>query len=267
METINNFDDVRLAPFKSLQKQDKLNNELQQLWQCFDSIFVAESEKIVIELLSSSLKTVVLLAEEKYFVKLAPIIEKMSFPPFLLRASKELLSETVGYRLHQGIMALGKRPTYLPLSKLQSPCLLLNNLANAENVGSVIRCARYFGCNDIIIDNNCSDPFLKRTVRVSMGTVFNTRFYYFEKIEKLLQTLKDKNISLIGTDLSDQASNLCDFEFPKNSCLALGSEGYGLSSEIKRHCQNLVKIPGNADVDSLNVSVACGIFLYKLFAK
>ena len=83
------------------------------------------------------------------------------------------MNKIVGFKLHSGVMAIGKQPVDVNLSELESPVVVMNGIINSENVGSIIRNCAAFGFESIITDKQTSSPYLRRAVRVSMGAVLN----------------------------------------------------------------------------------------------
>ncbi len=237
-------DDPRLAPFFSLKAQKET--------------FIVEGPKVIEKLLQSSLEVEIFLALDHYHKEFKHLLSKKKIP-HLLTADKQLIDNLAGYRMHHGALALVKTPPSTPLSELKAPILILNRLANAENVGAILRNCAAFGIKSLIFDSFTSPPYLRRTVRVSMGTLFDLNIHITQDLTK---TLKELSLPIIGAALSSQAIPLPQFTFPKEFALIIGSEGTGIDPEIKALCNTLISIPIDPSVDSLNAAAATAILAY-----
>lgn len=138
-----------------------------------------------------------------------------------------------------------------------------------DNLGLVFRCAAALDAEAVILGEKCCDPFSRRALRVSMGGVLQTPIY---RAKNLLEELRDArerwNVAFYATVLDDAAIPLYDCgvsPFIERSRVAFvfGNEYSGLSSEMIEFCDQSVKIPMRGDVDSLNLGVSVGIFLYE----
>ena len=87
--------------------------------------------------------------------------------------SKSLMKEIVGFKIHTGIMAMAKQPAFVPLTDLSDTIAAVDNVVDAENIGSIIRNTAAFNYDSFLFSNSSASPYLRRSVRVSMGTIFN----------------------------------------------------------------------------------------------
>ena len=181
---------------------------------------------------------------------------------FILKKSDT--SDIVGYNIHQGVMALGQRPSDVSVGDLGDKVLVLNGVNNAENVGAICRSALAFGVDSIIIDSKSCSPFVRRAIRVSMGSVFKLKFMHTDKLSEVLKELTTREYSIVSASNDENACRLKDVSFAKRCALILGNEGDGVESLVKEVSDAVVKIPINPEVDSLNVAVASSILLYEL---
>lgn len=250
MISITDIEDERIRPYFTLRARQEfaLREE--------GGLFVAESEKVVRSLLESGLEVVSLLAEPAYYERLTVdrVPEEGRFT-----ASKELLDRVVGMRLHQGVMAVGKRPAPLQVVE-EGPVVALDGLANAENVGAIARSCAAFGAKALIVDAGSSDPYLRRSVRVSMGGIFHVPVLYCDDLAACLKGLK--GFTVVGTGLGPECKPLG--QLPARSVLVIGAEGEGMRKEVKEVCDLLVTIPISDKVESLNAAVAASVLLYQV---
>ena len=245
-----------LAPFVRL-RQSAIIEELGH------GFFVAETYKVVRLLLESSTEVLRILGTPEWLEKLQPLIQARGLnAEQVICLSLEQMQSVVGFSLHQGLMALAKRPDDSPLSELDSKIIVLNGIVNPENVGSIVRSAIPFGHKSIIADEKSADPFIRRAARVSMGYVFDSKVYRSENLLDDLRILKAKGYRIIGSDLRRPGTRLPDFEFPERYALIIGSEVHGMAPEILDFCDAILFIPTVDSGQAFNASHAAAILLY-----
>ena len=232
-------------------------------------LFIAEGEKIARKILESSFEVPSAYLTAEHFERLRPLFEKRTDSTNVFRASKETMANVIGYHLHQGIMLAVKIPksrgVMEAISKWESPWLAvaLDGIADAENMGGIIRNAAAFGAKAVIVDETSCNPWLRRSVRVSMGTIVDVEIIWVQNLALELAGIPQiKPIRIIGAALSPNSVELSTIKPDGNTMLVFGSEGWGLRKEVLAGCDTLAEIPMAEGVDSLNVAVASGIFLY-----
>ncbi len=177
------------------------------------------------------------------------------------------MEQIIGYHLHQGAMLAVRIPESRSMveamTEWQSPwvAIALDGIADAENMGGIIRNAAAFGAKAVIVDETSCNPWLRRSVRVSMGTIVDVEIIRVKDLATALEEIRP--IQLIGATLSNDSLELAHISRERSAVLVFGSEGWGLRPEIAAACDVLVRIPMAEGVDSLNVAVASGIFLYE----
>jgi len=264
MIKIERIEDVRLEPYLTLRARMK-NKNLENLGVIsHDDIFVAESEKVVKALLQSSLPVVSILALPHYYDALNDVIANKRIPSSATYvADEQIMMDIVGYRMHQGIMAIGQRPQSSSLQELTGPIVALNGICNAENVGAIVRCCAAFDIGALIVDKACSPPFLRRSIRVSMGTIFSMHVHTTNDLVETLTALKyDRGYTVLGAHLHGNVVDIINYRFPEKYVLVLGTEGTGLEERVVNVCDALVKVPISACVESLNVAAATAVILH-----
>ena len=175
----------------------------------------------------------------------------------VLEVTKDIADYLSDQVTPQGILAIAKKPDNRLIAPLFNS-ILLDTVQDPGNVGTIIRTAVAVGIKDIYMVN-CADAYSPKTVRASMSGIFNVNIHTGTYLE-VLSALKDTPI--ICGDLNGE--NVFTFTPPKKFCLAIGSEGQGLSSEVKKSATKTVKIPMSDKMESLNAGVSCSILLYQL---
>lgn len=140
--------------------------------------------------------------------------------------------------------------------------LILENVQDPGNVGTVIRTANAFQIGAVILTGNCADLYHPKTVRATMGAIFRQNVLRIER-ELLGVFLHDQGLPLYGAALSDQAADLRASPVQR-AAVAIGSEGQGLSGELLALCAGEVVIPMNPDSESLNAAVAASVIMWEM---
>lgn len=192
--------------------------------------------------------------------------------PIVFCSDSELLKRS-GTKKHQGMMARCKPFVFLEeqalwnglLDSLEKPntLLILDGIQDPRNLGACIRNASAFGVQIIMLPKHHSASMTPVVRKVACGTELSISVVRVTNLARSITLLKERGIWIVGADA--QASvKIKNIDFTGNTALILGGEGGGISALSKRHCDFLMSIPMQNDVESLNVSVACGITLYEL---
>lgn len=139
--------------------------------------------------------------------------------------------------------------------------VILDQLTDTHNIGSIIRSSISFGIKDIILCKNCSPSENSTIFKTSVGSVDLANLYFVSNLNDLIAKLKKIGYWVIGLD-SSSSKNIREINQYKNLALIVGSEGSGMRKLVKANCDILLNIPIK-DVESLNASVAASIALYQ----
>jgi tRNA G18 (ribose-2'-O)-methylase SpoU len=238
-----------------------------------DGLFVTEGPKIVESVLRSSAEVPFALMTREFFEHFEPLLQARAGTPTQIHlALKPEMEKIVGYPLHQGVMLAVCIPEPPALTTItegvgSKTVVILEGMADAENMGTVIRTAAGFGVDAVIVDQTCCHPFLRRAVRVSMGTVINVPIIRTHDLPGVLQELKSASFQLVAAALSDASVPLTEVGWKERSAIILGAESVGLSDQTIGSADITAMIPMAKDIDSFNVGVASGIFLHERFAS
>ncbi|MFI5201340.1 MAG: TrmH family RNA methyltransferase [Candidatus Kapaibacterium sp.] len=235
-------------------------------------LFIAEGEKVTKKVLGSSMEIASAYMTREHFEQLKSSFENRTGGTHgtdIFLASKEEMEEIIGYHLHQGVMLAVRIPKNRQLmeavAEWKSPwiAVALDGIADAENMGGIIRNAAAFGAKAVIVDEKSCNPYLRRSVRVSMGTIVDVEIIFVEDLASSLKTIRSiRPMGLIGAALTEHSVTLAELEISGDAILVFGSEGWGLRKEVAEACDVLARIPMAEGIDSLNVGVASGIFMH-----
>ena len=255
---IDSLADPRIADYRDLK-----DRELSRA----GGKFIAEGEWVVRRLLASEYPAESVLLAERVAAELAPLVPP-DVPVYV--APAELVSRIVGFRFHSGVIAVGRRRPAITLTELlpklgpTATLVVLPEITSTENLGGLLRIAAGFGADGVLLGERCCDPFYRQSVRVSMGAVFKLALVQSSDIAADLRGLGQAGFERIATVLDGAAESLSR-ETARSSRIALllGNEAQGLAPHHVALCDRRVTIPMRLGTDSLNVTVAAGIFLYQ----
>lgn len=159
----------------------------------------------------------------------------------------------------QGVLAVVKIPESRAIGRL-SRCIVLDGLQDPGNVGAIIRIAAACGI-DHVFAALCADPYSPKAVRSSMSGIFRTTVIKTDK-ETALNELKAQNVPIVVADMDGK--NVFGGERHSSFCLVAGNEGNGISDFFMNAADEVISVPMQNGIESLNVAVATGVILYAL---
>ena len=266
---ITSLDTPALAPYAHLteaQLRDKAND-----------LFIAESHKVVSHALNAGYEPVSMLMERRHIEGTGrALIERCPNTP-VYTASRELLSQLTGYEMTRGFLCAMRRK---PLPPLEDVCqnarriAVLENIVDPTNVGAIIRCAAALGFDAVLLTPSCCDPLHRRSIRVSMGTVFQLPIARIgtracDWPESGMTALRGMGFKTAAMALTNRSLAIDDPAPAAEERLAviLGSEGDGLDARTIELCDYTLRIPMAHGVDSLNVAAAAAVAFWTLRAR
>lgn len=261
LDHITSLDAPDLEPFRTLRRPME---HLQQ------GIFVAEGEKVVNRLLESSLTARRVLLSPDWLERYRTVIEAHPHPVHISVGSKKLLETIVGHELHQSIMGIGEVPVPLTIGDLPvhavrpSLYILVDGITNAENMGVIVRNSVCFNADALIVLPNSCDPYLRRSVRNSMGNIFRLPIVYVTETGEALRAMHTAGITITAAHPHPSSNDIRSVPQANTRCLVLGAEGHGISAEVLEQCDEFVTIPMRPGADSLNVASASAVLLWEL---
>lgn len=269
---INNINSPEVAMFSHLTEA-QLRNKLDPA----QGIFIAESPKVINVALDAGMEPVALLTSHKNLDGQArPIIARCGEIP-IYTGDDALLTSITGFELTRGILCAMRRPTPLSVEQVcegKRRIVIIDSVVNATNTGAIFRAAAALGMDGILLTRTCCDPLNRRSVRVSMGTVFQIPWTYLGETchdwpQPSMEQLHQLGYKTAAMALSDNSISIDDPRLRSTDRLAIimGNEGDGLSKEALATCDYIVKIPMQNGVDSLNVAGAAAVAFWELRLK
>lgn len=182
--------------------------------------------------------------------------------------SKDVLNKLTKNAVHQGIVCNIKDFEYYDLEEFLDPSkdlkfIILDEITDPQNFGSIIRSAESTNMTAIIISKNNCCPITSAVVKASVGALEHVKIIMVVNINKCIQTLKDNNIVVVGTSM-DAKDDYTVVKRENRVAVILGSEGSGIRFLVKKNCDYLVSIPMYGKINSLNVSVAAALLMYQM---
>ena len=139
--------------------------------------------------------------------------------------------------------------------------ILLDNIQDPGNVGTIIRSAHAFGIESVILTESSADIYNPKSVRATMGAIFRQRFV--RKTLNEINSIKQNGVKFIGTSNDNSSTDIEQADL-RDSVLILGNEGKGISDELMALCDKMIKIPLSPDCESLNVAIAASIVMWEI---
>lgn len=236
-------------------------------------IFVVESPKVIERALNAGYQPISFLVEHKDLDGEAKeILERCPEVP-VYTAEYEILVKLTGFALTRGMLCAMRRnplPSVEDICKNASRIAVLENVVNPTNIGAIFRSAAALHMDAVLLTGGCSDPLYRRAARVSMGTVFQIPWTYFDKKSAWpqdgMEILRKSGFRTAAMALRKESVGIDDKALQSEEKLAviLGTEGDGLSSQTIADCDYTVMIPMSHGVDSLNVAAASAVAFWEL---
>jgi tRNA G18 (ribose-2'-O)-methylase SpoU len=260
IQEITTLQDERIAMFSSMteaQLRNRLNAE--------QGIFIAESPKVIHVALKAGYEPLALLCEQKHILGDAADIIKAHPDMPVYTGSRELLAQLTGYTLTRGVLCAMRRkpePTLEDVLQKAHRVCVIDAVCDTTNIGAIFRSAAALGIDAVLLTRSSCDPLNRRSIRVSMGTVFLVPWTWLDNYDSLhhlgfktaAMALSDHSISLDNPILKAQ----------DRLAIIMGTEGDGLPQKTIDKADYTVRIPMQHDVDSLNVAAAAAVAFWEL---
>lgn len=282
--------DPRLDDYRSLT-----DAALRRVREPASGLYIAESAKVIERALAAGHHPRSVLVQEKWLADAVSLLGDADVPVYVV--ADEVAEQLTGYAVHRGALAAMERPEEPSLPELladaglvlvlediadptnmcdsktrvpdppqssRSRIAILEGLADHANVGSAMRNAAALGVDAVLVTPTCADPLYRRSIRVSMGAVFQVPWTRIPEWPAGIEELKDAGYVVAGMTLGEGAITLDELIAEDHEKLALvfGTEGDGITPATDRLLDRRVTIPMMGGVDSLNVAAATAVTFY-----
>lgn len=260
--TINGPDDARVTAYRDIPDPELMRTR---------GLFIAEGRLVVQRLVEEGryeIESLLLSGSARRgldasFARLDPKV-----PIYVCEAGDFI--RITGYDIHRGCLALVRRPAPMNVDEVVRDArtlVVLESVANADNVGGVFRNAAAFGADGVLLGPTACDPLYRKAIRTSMAATLRVPFARLEMWPAALADLRALGFAIVALTPRQPALDLDEFakaRRPDRLALMVGTEGAGLSDEAEALSDYRVRIPIRPGIDSLNLAVAVGIALYRL---
>ncbi|MFC9751495.1 TrmH family RNA methyltransferase [Streptomyces sp. NPDC056921] len=266
--TVDDPDDPRLRDYTGLT-----DVELRRRREPAEGLFIAEGEKVIRRARHAGYEMRSMLLSAKWVDLMRDVIDEVPAPVYAV--SPELAERVTGYHVHRGALASMQRRPLPTADELLATTFdaavtgprriaVFEDIVDHANLGAAFRNAAALGIDAVLLTPRCADPFYRRSVKVSMGGVFQVPWTRLESWPKDVGVLRSAGFTLAALCLSERAITLDELAARKDERLALvfGTEGAGLAPGTLAAVDEHVRIPMDAGVDSLNVAAASAVAFY-----
>ncbi|HEU0257154.1 MAG TPA: RNA methyltransferase [Microbacteriaceae bacterium] len=266
VQRVGGVDDAALADYTGLT-----DVALRRTLEPAGGLYIAESTKVLARALEAGHRPRSVLVQEKWLPDVTDLLagfpRTANVPVYV--GGDELLSEVTGFHVHRGALASMHRP---PLPEARSLLraarlvVIVEDVVDHTNVGAIFRSAAGLGADAVLVTPRCADPLYRRSVRVSMGTVFQVPWTRLPDWPEGADLVHEAGFHIAALALRDDAVGLDEFcrHAPKKVAVLVGTEGDGLSRQAVHDADSVVRIPMLHGVDSLNVAASSAVALWAL---
>lgn len=263
IEHVDDAGDPRLADYRDLT-----DIALRRVTEPASGLYIAESTKVIGRAVAAGHRPRSILVQEKWLADAAALVSAHPGTPVFV-VSAAIAEQLTGYAVHRGALASMERPVLPGVAEAVADARLvvvLEDIVDHTNVGAVFRSAAALGADAVLITARCADPLYRRSVRVSMGTVFQVPWTRLPEWPAARALLHEAGFHLAALALSEDAVELDEFITARHErvALMLGAEGDGLSRRAVAAADSVVTIPMAGGVDSLNVAAAGAVAVWAL---
>ena len=253
--------DPRVSDYRNLT-----DVQLRKAKEPAEGLYIAESAKVLRRALAAGHTPRSFFLTEKWLPQLADVLHAWHHVPAFV-GTAAMLEEIIGFNLHRGALAAMQRPEPANLNEvLAGACrvAVLEDIVDHTNIGAVFRSAAALGVDAVLVSPRCGDPLYRRSIRVSMGTVFQVPWVRLPEWPASMELLHAAGFSTAALALAEDSLSIHELALrgEKKLALILGTEGEGLSAPTLAAAHFSVTIPMSAGVDSLNVAAASAVAFF-----
>lgn len=226
--------------------------------------FTTQGSRILKEAVLENADIQMIFATESGFERDRLFLEK--YADKIIFISENVAKKISDTKSNQGVFAVINKPEKKTLSaqSLNGKYVVLNNIQDPGNLGTILRTADAVGVSGVILSENCCDLYNPKVVRSTMGSLFRLNIYTENSFCDVCSILKDNGVKTYAAVVSKTAHDIKSVEFAKDSAIVIGNEGNGLKYEHTGLCDECVTIAMNGNIDSLNAGIAAAILMWEM---
>ncbi|MFJ6416357.1 TrmH family RNA methyltransferase [Paeniglutamicibacter sp. NPDC091659] len=233
--------------------------------------YIAESSKVLRRALAAGHKPRSFFMANKWLESLSDVFAEHPGVP-IFAGEDAVLESITGFHLHRGALAAMNRPEPLTLDDVLPSAkrvAILEDIVDHTNLGAIFRSAAALGIDAVLITPRCADPLYRRSIRVSMGAVFQVPWVRLESWPDDVAALRAAGFDIAAMELTAHSQGIDEVAEMHSEKLALilGTEGAGVSAPALEMADRTVMIPMRPGVDSLNVAAASAVAFWELRAR
>ena len=252
--------DPRLADYRDLR-----DVALRRLLETEHGLFIAEGATVFRRALAAGYEPRSLLLTPTWHEDLADALGDLDVPCYLV--DEAVVEQVAGFHVHRGALAAMHRrplPTVEEVLAGADRVVVLEDVVDHTNVGAVFRSAVALGAQAALLSPRCADPLYRRSVKVSMGTVFSLPYTRVDDWWDAVPALREAGFTTVALTPDAGAVDLADVPTSRRLALLVGSEGHGLTHRWQQAADLRARIPMAGGIDSLNVAAAVAVACYAL---
>ncbi len=223
-----------------------------------EGLFIAEGERLVLDAIKIKMPEYLIISEN---------YEKKDFDCKNYVVSESVFKKISDTVSPQGIIGVFKTDFKKIEDIKDGNIIILNNVSDPGNVGTILRTANAAGFSNVVVDSGCVDIYNPKTVRSSMSALFNENIYYSDNLINDIELIKEKGYDVIGTYLDSDSCDIYSNDFKSPVAVVVGNEANGIDKGVIDLCDKKIIIPMKSDIESLNVSVAASIVMYEILRR
>jgi len=255
--------DPRLSDYVALR-----DTSLRKSLESERGLFIAEGEKVIRRAIEAGHRTRSFLLAERWIPGLADLIDLHPDAPVYV-VSEDLAEAVTGFHVHRGALASLHRAEPTPMADLLGlrRLVVAEDIVDHTNVGAILRNAAGLGWDGVLLAPRAADPLYRRSIKVSMGTVFSLPWARVDDWATAIPSLRAAGFTVVALALTPDAVGLDDLVaagVPDKLAIVVGTEGEGLSRRWIEQADAVVSIPMAHGVDSLNVAAATAVACWAL---
>ena len=257
MEKITSKDNKQLKDFIKLSTSKNYRTE--------KSMFAIDGVKLIIEALENHIEIEIVFVTASCMFKKSQELEKLFQLANCVEITDEIANKMSIQKSPQGIFAICKSNLQtFELSDINKKAVMLVDLQDAGNVGTIIRTAEAVGINNVILTKNTCDLLNPKVIRASMGSIFRIKSLIVDDHINTIEKLSNLEIETIASVVDSSAEDVLTVDFSKPLVLLIGNEGNGLDKKTINSCHKSITIKMKGNAESLNASMAACILMWEI---